>query len=47
MRQTAARLSSWLTAPSRSPFGALIRRLALVGLLLAALTLLASIALVS
>jgi hypothetical protein len=47
MRQTAARLSSWLTAPPGSPFGALIRRLALAGFLLAALTLLASIVLVS
>jgi len=44
MRQTSARVSSELTA---SPYRSLARRLALVGLLLAALTILASFALAS
>jgi hypothetical protein len=47
MRQTANRLSSELTAPSASSVGALVRRLAIAGFLLAALTILASIALAS
>ena len=47
MRLTADRLSSWFTMPTVSSLGSLVRRLAFIGLLLAALTILASIALVS
>ena len=47
MRLTADRLSSWLTTPTVSSFGSLVRRLAFIGLLLAALTILASIVLAS
>jgi len=45
MRQTTIRLSSWFSAPPPSSLGSLFRRLALAGFLLAALTILASIAL--
>lgn len=46
MRQTADRLAPGFTAPTVSGFGALVRRLAVAGVLLAAFTILASIALV-
>jgi len=45
MRLTAERRSSLLTTPTVSSFGSLVRRLAFIGLLLAALTILASIVL--
>jgi hypothetical protein len=45
MRLTAERRSSWLETPTVSSFGSLVRRLAFIGLLLAALTILASIVL--
>jgi len=47
MRQSTLRLSSWFTAPPPSSVGSLLRRLALAGFLLAALTILASIVLAS
>ena len=47
MRLTAERLSSWLETPTVSSFGSLVCRLAFIGLLLAALTILASIVLAS
>jgi hypothetical protein len=46
MRQTADPLTSGFTAQTASGFGALVRRLAVAGVLVAAFTILASIALV-